>query len=97
MDNQDFAVFTKLNELAERRGLKPYDFVATFRRVAEQSYSLNFEVPAQGNALREERFDKMLKDLGVVVGGSAELKGSPEHVIDALDRALSMTPRSRFS
>ncbi len=30
--NEDVAVMTKLNDLAERHGLKPYDFVAILRR-----------------------------------------------------------------
>ena len=97
LDNQDYAVFTKLNELAERRGLKPYDFIATFQRQKDGSYNLDFENPASGNALREERFDKMLKDLGIVDDDRAVLKGSTESIIDALDHALSISPRPRLS
>ena len=40
LDNVDVAVLTKVNELAERYGLKPYDFVATFRG-AENKYTLS--------------------------------------------------------
>jgi hypothetical protein len=97
LDNQDVAVFTKLNELAERRGLKPYDFVATLQSQKDRSYTLNFEVPAQGNALREERYDKMLKDLGIVRDDKAALNGSTKDIIDALDNALSISPRPRIS
>ena len=97
LDNQDFAVFTKVNELAERRGLKPYDFVATFERQGDQSYLLDFETPASGNGLREERFYKMLKDLGIVVGDRAALKGETKDIIDALDHALSISPRPRIT
>lgn len=101
LDNQDFAVFAKVNELAERRGLKPYDFVATFTRDKSDDnihsvYELHFEVPASGNGLREERFDKMLTDLGIPTG-TGHLKGTTESIIDALDHALSKSPRARFS
>ncbi len=101
MDNQDFAVFTKVNELAERRGLKAYDFVATFNHdknapETSDSYKLAFEVPASGNALRVERFDKMLKDLGLPKD-SGHLIGTAEQIIDALDHAISISPRSRVS
>ena len=97
LDNQDYAVFSKLNELAERRGLKPYDFIATFQRQQDGSYALQFDSPASGNDLREERFDKMLKDLGIVVDDRAVLKGTTESIIDALDHALSISPRPRLS
>ena len=95
LDNCDIAIMTKLNDLAERHGLKPYDFVAAIKwNEPEENHVLDFEWPADGNALREERFGKMLHDLGVVVGDSAELKGSPKHIVDALDHALSIAPKS---
>ncbi len=98
MDNQDVAILTKLNDLAERRGLKPYDFVATCKYEGDLDvFVLNFEMPAQGNALREERFDKMLADLGIVVGDRAALTGEPSDIIDALDNAIKLSPRNRRS
>lgn len=99
LDNVDIAILTKLNALAEMRGIKPYDFVATAGRDKDtEQYALRFEMPASGNALREERFDKMVRDLGIVVGDKAELTGTPAKIVDALDRALDMTiqPRQRF-
>ena len=94
MDNQDIAVLTKVNDLAERRGLKPYDFVATIKYEGDK-YVLDFECPAHGNALREERFDKMLNDLGIVVDERAALSGQPSDIIDALDNAIKISPRNR--
>jgi hypothetical protein len=91
LDNVSVAILTKVNELAERRGLKPYDFVASVRDV-EGGTILAFEVPASGNALREERFDKMLQDLGVTEG---VLKAPCGHIIDAIDSALQRSPKSR--
>lgn len=96
-DNQDVAVLTKVIELAERHGLKPYHFVASFTHEddAKGHFVLNYETPASGNALRVERFDRMLKDIGIVQGGEAALRGSTATVIDALDNALQIAPRSR--
>lgn len=94
-DNQDVAVFTRLNDLAQRHGLKPYDFVASFMPEDKDqgtTYVLTFEVPAQGNALREERFDKMLASIGADTG---QLRGDTAAIIDALDNALEHAPRSR--
>ena len=96
MDNQEIAVLTKLNDLAERRGLKPYDFVAVIQPEGD-AFVLDFEVPAQGNALREERFSKMLSDLGIIVDERAALKGQMSDIIDALDDAIRLSPRNRAS
>lgn len=94
MDNQDVAVLTKLNELAERRGLKPYDFVAVVKSEGD-SYALDFELPASGDALREERYEKMMRDLGIVVDDRAALEGQMSDIIDALDKAIALSPRNR--
>jgi hypothetical protein len=101
LDNVDVAIMTKVNNLAELHGLKPYDFVATLNSTIDEktyacTYQLAFEVPAQGNGLREGRFDKMLADIGVPDSG--ELIGSANKVVDALDHALTIAPkpRSRF-
>ena len=86
-DNQDVAVFTRLNDLAQRHGLKPYDFVASFMPEDKDqgtTYVLTFEVPASGNALREERFDKMLASIGADTGSNLEQCG--QHVgVDIAD------------
>jgi hypothetical protein len=94
LDNCDIAILTKLNELAERYGLKPYDFVATVRHDPNAPQAiLCFEDPAQGNALREERYGKMLQSLGV--GADGTLTAPYAQVIDALDAALEQAPRPR--
>ena len=96
LDNIDVAILTKLNELAERHSLKPYDFVATMGPDSETGKTiLRFEIPAQGNALREQRYEKMLGDLGVNSDGV--LKGSDIEIIDALDHSLQLAPKPRLS
>lgn len=95
LDNQDVAILTKVNDLSERYGLKPYHFVATVDTSSEAGKTmLCFEIPAQGNALREERFSSMLHMLGADANGV--LHGTTEQVIDALDKALQCAPRKRF-
>jgi hypothetical protein len=70
LDNCDSAILTKLNEPAERYGLKPYDFVATVRDDSNAPTSiLRFGAPVQGNALREERYETMIQSLGVGADG----------------------------
>jgi hypothetical protein len=93
LDNQDVAVLTRVNELADRHGLKPYDFVATFQH-SEEGWILEFECPASGNDLRKERFGKMLAGIGI--GDRAALiKRDTAEIIDALDNALDIAPQSR--
>lgn len=97
LDNIDIAILTRLNNLTERYGLKPYDFVATVKSVKGGNTSLEFETPVDGNALREERFDKMLKSLGVEHSDDhgMSLVGTPDRIVDALDDALAHAPQSR--
>ena len=98
LDNIEIAILTRLNALAERHGLKPYDFVATVHSSSEPeeaALTLRFEVFAHGSQLRVERFDRMLADLGAVHGDEAVLAGDAAHVIDALDAALDRAPKPR--
>jgi hypothetical protein len=92
LDNVKVAIFTKLNELAERHGLKPYDFVAVQKEAPGFKISLQFEVHATGNALKERQYDKMLHSLGISEDGS-ELQGTDSQIIDALDSALHHAPK----
>jgi hypothetical protein len=94
IDNQDVAILTKLNDLAERHGLRACDFLATVRLDSKsQSSILNFDGPT-GDGQRDERFDKMLNDLGVNKDG--DLIGDSATIIEAVDRALEVAPRPRW-
>jgi len=94
--NCDVAALTKVNELADRHGLKPQDFIATVKwgEGDEGPYMLCFEVPAQGNDLREKRFAKMLDDLSADHG---IVQGTIVHVLEAIDKALQVAPRGKSS
>jgi hypothetical protein len=94
LDNVTVAVFTKLNELAARHGLKPSDFVATQKDGPGAGIMLDFEVHPTGNIRKEERYHKMLRDLGIPDDGHF-LQGEAHQVIDALDKALQRAPKSR--
>jgi len=95
LDNIDIAILSKVNEVADRYGLKPYDFVATVQPIQDQGKSmLAFEIPAQGNALRESRYRKMIQSIGVDED-TGTLEGSATHIIDALDDALRLAPTER--
>ena len=96
LDNIDVAILTKLNCLAERYGLKPYDFVASleprFKNGKADGTILTFEVfPLE--PLNQNRFQELLDALGVDKSG--QLSGNDSKIVDALDTALSLAPNSR--
>src|SRR4051812_149797 len=96
LDNIEIAILTRLNALAERHGLKPYDYVAAVRMSAEDGEppcALRFEVHAQGNTLREERYEQMLPGLGIPKQDAAVLAGDAPHVIAPLDAPLARPPK----
>ncbi len=94
LDNVTVAIFTKLNELAARHGLKPYDFVATQKEGPGAEIMLDFEVHPTGNIRKEQRYHKMLRELGIP-DDSHILQGQAHQIIDALDKALQRAPKSR--
>jgi hypothetical protein len=86
-DNTEIAILTKLNELAERFGLTPCDFVATVQGDKE----LHFEIPAQGNMLRQARFEKMLRLIGVNDEGI--MTGTRADIWSTLNEAVRNSPK----
>ena len=94
LDNVEVAIFTKLNALAERHGLKPYDFVATQKDGEGSEIRLDFEVPPTGDALKEKQYGRMLRALGIPEDDHT-LQGSDRHIIDTLDGALEFAPKPR--
>jgi hypothetical protein len=87
LDNVILAIFTKLNDLAERHGLKPYDFVATQKDGPGSEIRLDFEVHPTGDALKEKQYDRMLRALGIPDDGHI-LQGTDRHIIDLLAGVL---------
>ncbi|MGH7173848.1 MAG: hypothetical protein ACRELG_26500 [Gemmataceae bacterium] len=94
LDNVTLAIFCKLNDLAERHGLKPYDFVVTLKDGPRSEIRLEFEVHPTGNGLKERQYNRMLQSLGIPDDGHI-LEGTDRHIIDLLDNALQLAPNSR--
>lgn len=93
LDNITVAILSKVNELAERHGLKPYDFVATYSETKDSKQSvLAFEI-APATKEKQELMEKMLDAIGVNQDGV--LQGSDAQVYTALEEAIARSPRSR--
>lgn len=94
-DYIDAAILRKLDALAERYGIKPCDFAATLQPEPRTGTTmLRFQLRAQGNALKQERFDQMLRAIGALPE-TGILKDRSIQIIDALNHALSFAPDHR--
>lgn len=93
-DNLDVAVLILTNELASRYGVKPFEFVAVFRDDASsgKKWSLEFESYPRGNELRADRFEAMLRTLGIGAGDNAILQGASSEIYNALEHAIDVAP-----
>jgi hypothetical protein len=93
-DNVDFAVYAKLNQLAERHGLKPCDFIATLKNGPGEDMRLEFQYhPPEGTALAGS-YDTMLRNLRIPED-SNRLEAPIEKILDNLDNALKLAPKPR--
>jgi hypothetical protein len=95
-DNIDFAVLSRIQELSERFGLKPYDFTATLdhsQNIVTSGMGVKFQNMADGPG-PEKRVKQMFKAIGISED-SGVLQGGEKKVIDALDHALSIAPKPR--
>jgi hypothetical protein len=94
MDNIDIAILSRLDQLSERHGLKPYDYVATLDNGAAMlGCGLIFKIPGETSNKQRAKVQNMLNALGVDKEGV--LKGGEKAVIDAIDHALGIAPRLR--
>lgn len=92
IDNITIAVLTKINQLAERYGLKPCDFVAEYHPSANSHESeLCFTVAPQTES-KQKILESIMDALGVNEGGA--LSATDQSIIDALDNAIRRAPRS---
>ncbi len=100
MDNIDFAVLTKVQELVDRFGLRPYHMIATLdHSINEPSVGMGVkfqimtdDAKTDTDYNRIQRQGKKLLDLLGVADG-ATLGGGEMAVIDALDAALQKAPK----
>lgn len=95
----------RVNELASRYGLEPYDFVAVYKEETAPNPALGGKLDATGlselsypilpsNPSKLERFELMLETLGVS-NDSGAMIGSDEQIVKALNKALEVAPRNR--
>ncbi len=96
LDNIEIAILTKVNELADRQGIKPYEFCAVIHTNDDPSkLTLQFEVPVSNKSATAKNFSHMLDSIGFGQE-SHSLTGSDQQIIDALDVALRLAaPRQR--
>lgn len=98
-DNFHVAVMQKVNELAGRWGIKPYNFVATFEQSDKEMASvLAFDNSFMNSATAEElkKYSNMLTDLGIYQHAEKRLVGSDETIYEALEKALKFAPKQRL-
>ena len=94
MDNIDFAVLSKIQDLGSRFGLKAYHFIATLDHSgATSGLSVTFEMPSETDDPERKRVNAMLKTIGV--DKDDVLKGGEIAIINALDAALLKAPKPR--
>jgi hypothetical protein len=96
IDSQEFAIFSRINELAERWGLKPYDIRATIEYRHDprtNKITLGYESRPK-DVDKAAKFTQMLASIGIS-GMDWDLDGTPQQIIDTLDDGLSRAPRSR--
>lgn len=90
------AILSKVNDLAERYGLKPYEFLATYREDGPIEATDNWAVLSYESGPSEldsqPKWEKMLNDLGAIGG---ELRGTERSIYEALDNALQRAPKTR--
>ncbi len=94
MDNQQVAILTKVNELGERFGIKPWEMLAEVRLSPDEdspNLILSFSSPPEEKGAQ---YQKMLEAIG---GDKARdvLEGTPQQILEAFDVALHVAPKPR--
>lgn len=93
-DNVCVAILNKVNELSQRYGIEPYEFIATVHYSHNDSdIVLRYESPVSSDKSQEHRFFTMVDSVGVGES-TGTLKASPQAIFKALDRALQLAPTS---
>ena len=90
--NIEVAILSKMNELAERHGVKPFDFVAQFfsHPNMEKTWCLRIE----SGVLLDPKHKQLLDKIGINEN-SKTLSGTIEYIYKALESALDVAPRRR--
>lgn len=92
-DNQELAILTRVNELADRHGLKPFHFSATVRYDQTRDLTtLDFEHIDRDVG---PRADAMLDLLDPTRADEGHFEGTPRDLLTALDLAIARSPKPR--
>lgn len=91
LGNQQLAVLSRLNELAERHGLSPMDFSALLERKEDGTWLLSFQVP--DTEVAQDRFVRMLAGLGITDDDTLHLWATPQEIYDTIEWALQKAPK----
>jgi len=105
VNNVEIGIMMKVNELASRYGLEPYDFIAEYKEETAPNPALGGKLDMTGksvlcypilpsNPSKLERFELMLETLGIS-NDSGTMAGTDEQIVNALNRALELAPRNR--
>jgi len=103
-NNVNIALMNKVNELASRYSIEPYEMVATLRDETRFDSAigghdmtgrsiLTFE-SRPSDPSKFERYELMLETIGASLE-TGILVGEDEELFKALDKGLAMAPRSR--
>ena len=104
-NNVNVAILTRVNDLAARYGIEPYEFVAALQDETVPNPNVEGGVDQTGrnilnysvlpeNKSKFERFELMLESIGVP-NETGILAGTDEEIIKALNRGLEVAPRAR--
>lgn len=96
LTNSEIAILTKFNELTERFGLKPYEFVAECKPAGNPNSPSETELAicvAPKSPDRQALLDKLMDAIGIPDDGA--LRGTDEEIYNALEAALQRAPRAR--
>jgi hypothetical protein len=95
LDNQTIAIINRVNDLAERHGLKPYDFIA---EVQFDTQTKKLELAF--TTVEEHAIKKLEVMMNAIAGPNGmrdgDLSGDAKEIIDALDHAITKAPKRRF-
>lgn len=105
LDNIDHAILTKVNQLASRYGLEPYDFIATLQpeQLPEERFGGELDSTGRtilayetflGDEKKRKSFERKLESVGVD-DESSRIIGKDKEILIALDSALKRAPKPR--
>lgn len=104
-NNVNVAILMRVNELASRYGIEPYDFVAVLQDEIIPNPNVEGGVDQTGRTVlnystmpedrsKFEKFELMLESIGAS-NETGILAGTDEELIKALDNGLRVAPRAR--